>query len=337
MPGPNVFTPDFVADMQRRYDRFPEYQKPLISKIATAKYRSDDRERIESWLVRLDSDDIRAFVSLLRNADQFLHAYGELAVAQVLLDAGWSVAYERPYNANGQRLTPDWTLRRGTLHVICDVFTAGLVESRGHSESATREVIGRLSTIEAPYLVNLDVPNGFTLAPTDQKQLCGEFARWVRADVGIGSIWRRNDCTIKIVGPSRGRIVVIATDNVHIVPTAVSITTNLREKARKYGVLGLPLLVAATKHPDAEADELMFADCVLGDLVYRSIQLANGSIVGATVREPGGAFDGRAELSAAFWINPYAIGRLDHQLIPNPAAVRPLPEELIASLTSVED
>jgi hypothetical protein len=335
MAASHVFTPEFVADMRRRYDRFPEYQRPLVAKIATAEYREDDRERIESWVSRLGTEDLSKLTALLRDADHFLHTYNELAFAQLLLDEGWTVEYERPYDLDDGRLTPDWTITRGDVHVVCDVFTAGLIDDRGRIESATRQLIGRLSVIKAPHLVRLDVPHGFQLPAPHQKQLCAEFAKWLRTGVGIGSVWQHSDCTIEVVGPSRGNIDVMATDAMHIVPTATSITTNLRAKAKKYGALRVPLLVAAVKHPDAEADATMFSDCVLGEFVYRSFQLPGGSIVGGTDREPGGAFDGRPELSAAFWLNPYAIGRAEHLLITNPSAARPLPDPLISTLGPV--
>lgn len=332
MPTPQIFTPEFVANMRRKYDRFPEFQRPLVAKIATETYREDDRALVESWIARLDPSDVAKLAPLLRKPRHFLHTYGELAIAQLLLDAQCVVTYERRFKVGDQSLTPDWTIQYGEVTIICDVFTAGLLDDRGVVESATRQLIGRLSRIQQPFQVRLDIPHGFALPPAEQKLFCAAFNEWLRSDIGIGSIWRRNECRIEITGVSAEHVTVVATDAMHIVPPATSITENLREKAKKYGVLGLPLLLAAVKHPDAEADQEMFSDCVLGELVYRSVQLPDGSITGGTCHERGGAFDGRSELSAAYWLNPYSIGRLDRMLIANPESVRQLPRALISSL-----
>lgn len=332
MTAPQVFTPDFIAQIRRKYDRLPEYQRPLVAKIATDARRAEDRERIELWLARVREDDVRKLVALLRDRGHFLHTYHELAFVQRVLARGWTAEYERRYDVGGRQLTPDWTITLGGVEVICDVFTGGLIEHHGRSEEAIRELIGRLSALEFPHLVRLNVPNGFDLSARDQKQMCVAFATWLGGGVATGSVWHDNNCTITIVGPSHGKVEVIATDGMHTVPTATSITSNFREKAKKYGVLELPLLVAAVRHPDAEASEEMFSDSVLGEEVFRSIQLPDGSFVEGIDHEGGGAFDGRPELSAAYWLDPYAVGRNDQLLITNPTATRPLPERLIETL-----
>lgn len=69
---------------------------------------------------------------------------------------------------------------------------------------------------------------------------------------------------------------------------------------------------------------------------HTTLELSDGTIAGGTVRDSGGAFDSRPELSAAFWFNPFALGRTDQLLITNPQAVRPLQESLIATLAASE-
>jgi hypothetical protein len=133
-----VFTPEFVSSVTKRWALVADSGRPLIAKIAVDDDRDDDRQRIERWTSRLHVDDRATMAKRLQSKDQFITAYGELMTAQVLMNAGLMVRYEREFRTGDQLLTPDWS--SATPSIICDSFTAGLRDDRDKHETSLREI-----------------------------------------------------------------------------------------------------------------------------------------------------------------------------------------------------
>jgi hypothetical protein len=119
----------------------------------------------------------------------------------------------------------------------------------------------------------------------------------------------------------------------HHVVTPGSVAANFDLKAKRYGVLQLPLIVAAVKHPRAEIADIDVEDVLLGQLAYVSGETADGRIVGATRRLPGGVLSARPAISAALWIYPYSLPTPRVQVWVNVTAMYPLPPDLVEALS----
>lgn len=329
-----VFDEAFVGEMNRRYGWLDLEQRPLVARVAAHEDWQADRECIEQAVSQLHPDDQVPITHRLRK--QFISALGELVVSDDLRRVGCSIRYDHEYRIEGRKLTPDWTATFDGIQFVCDAFTAGLSEGRDAFEDQAAALRSRLSRIEAPYTVQLEVTPDVDLSDGDRKRIVDEFAHDVRG-MAIGAGWKRSGCTIEILAPSAKGIEVISVDPVHIVPTPESIRQNIREKAKKYACLGLPILIVAVRHPRAEMNTIMFEDAVRGRLVHVSGNLTDGRFVDGNMRQRGGALQNRPELSATMWRDPYT--RHVHKavaVLENDKANRPLPKSLLEGLRTAQ-
>jgi hypothetical protein len=84
--------------------------------------------------------------------------------------------------------------------------------------------------------------------------------------------------TVELLSVGGNRLSVITLDPMHIVDAPDSIAENFDDKVKKYGSLGLPLLVAAVKHHRAEINETDIEDVLLGSFAYVSKQTTSGHV-----------------------------------------------------------
>jgi hypothetical protein len=159
-----VFTQTYVEVLRRRWSSRQERDWPLITRIGLLHHRDDDRKRIEEYVGRLHPADQPKMIRNLQSEKQFVTAYGELLVGQLLANAGFTPRYEPEFvTATGKR-TPDWYLD-GCAPVVCDVFTAGLQQRRDADETSLREIEARLSEVRAPYIIGLEIENAGDIDP----------------------------------------------------------------------------------------------------------------------------------------------------------------------------
>src|SRR5205085_5235597 len=90
----------------------------------------------------------------------------------------------------------------------------------------------------------------------------------------------------------------------HSWKTPSSLAENFHEKAKKYGGLEVPLIVAGVKHYRAETHVTEVEDVLFG-----------------------GVFDKRPELSAAPWVQPHSLPVPRVAFWANPKAARALPTQ----------
>lgn len=327
-----VFDKAYRDEVLARYSRLPERDWPLGAKVAALDPWEETRVWIEATTARLDSRDQPKITHLLRG-EQFLTTLGELVVGWMLFETGCAPRYEQRYETVSGPLSPDWSASHDGGCFVCDVFTAGLLEERASDTALFNSFTGRLQTINEPVLLELTIVPSTTMNPAQQKRLANDVAAWIRAGVQRGSEFASGGVRIRVLGDTSKHVLVIGFEPMHIVPTPESVRKTIKEKAKKYEVLGLPMLIAAVRHPSAEMDSLDFENAVAGNSVYRSVQLTDGRIVGGEVRESGGAFERRPELAAAMLVEPWgSYTKLPVHLFRNEASTRPLPESLLDGL-----
>jgi hypothetical protein len=193
------------------------------------------------------------------------------------------------------------------MPMICDVFTAGLVQQRDADETALREIEARLAQIPEAYTIKLEVEDAANIDAGGRKKLSAAFARWLSAGRTKGDAASIGNATIEVLLVGGHRLDVITAEPVHIVETPSKLAENFEEKAKRYAPFGLPVIAAAVKHNRAETDATEVEDVLYGQLAYVSRETSTGQIIGRTERLPGGVFACRRELSAAIWIEPFHL------------------------------
>lgn len=268
----------------------------------------------------------------LQSKDHFITAYGELMTAQVLMNAGLTIRYEPNLMANGKPLTPDW-VAEGSPTIICDAFTAGCADDRDSHETSLRDIEERLKRLPYPGMIRFEIADAATLDAGGRKRLVGEISSWLGTRPSAGDCWYRDDVLVEMMVVGGKRLDILVSDPMHQIVTPASVAENFESKAKRYGVLQHPLIVAAVKHPRAEIDDDDVEDVLLGQLAHVSGQTDDGRIVGATRRLPGGVLHARPEISAALWIYPYSLPTPRVQVWANDTARYPVSEDLIEALS----
>ena len=118
----------------------------------------------------------------------------------------------------------------------------------------------------------------------------------------------------------------------HILTTDEDIRQAIEEKAKKYGNLSLPLVIAVNV-VNEHCDEIDINNALFGSEAIQFNQRPDGSISGGVdVRQPNGIWFGKKgarnrNVSAVLigcQIDPYKAGDITPQLIHNPYAEHPL-------------
>jgi hypothetical protein len=100
----------------------------------------------------------------------FTAAYldGELLIGQLLANAGMTPRYEPELRTASGVCTPDWYLG-GCSPVLLDVFSAGLHQQRDVDETPLREIEARLASVQARYMISLEIESAPMLDPRGRK------------------------------------------------------------------------------------------------------------------------------------------------------------------------
>ncbi len=328
-----VFAEAYLEKLRRRWSTRDERDWPLVARIALLDYRSDDRDWIEASVDQMHPADQPKMIQNLQTEKQFITAYNELVVGQLFANLGLNPRYEAEFEtANGKR-TPDWYLG-GSTPIVCDVFTAGLVQARDADETSVREIEARLSEIKAAYTIGLQVENGGDIDPRGRRDITTGATQWLAAQPQQGDTLRIGRALLEVMLVGGDRVDVITMEPMHIVETPPKLAENFDEKTKRYAPLGLPLVAAAVKHHRAEIHIEDVEDTLLGKLVYVSRETASGRIVEGEERVPNGIFSSRPDLSAAIWIEPHHLPEPVIKVWVNPSANRPVPTDLLKRLTT---
>ena len=328
-----VFTSDYVERLRERWKSRKERDWPLIVRIALQDRRQDDRDRIEAYVDRLHPDDHAKIIRSLQSEKQFGTAFGELIVGQLLGNVGLAPRYEPELVTAAGKRTPDWYVG-GSFPFVCDVFTAGLPQERDADEKSLREIEARLSEIRAAYTVRLEVPSAGDLDAGGRRNVASRTAQWLATKPQKGESIVIGNAIVEVMLLGGVHVVVIPTEPMHVVETPTKLRENFEEKTKRYAPLGFPVIAAAVKHPLAETDAIEVEDVLLGQIAIVSRETTSGRIVSRTERLPNGIFASRPELSAAVWIEPHHLPEPVVQMWNNPAANKPIPENLLRLLTA---
>lgn len=325
-----VFDTAVTDRLTRRWASQPERDWPTLVRVALLDHRAEDREMIEAYVDRLHPDDRARFVTNLLNEKQFLATLGELVVGEAFARAGERPRYEPEISTQSGVCTPDWLLV-GPETIACDVFTAGLQRTIDADQTSLRELEERLTSIREPYVLKLEVDRASELTPRDRKHIALAVARWLSSRPAIATCRVFAAARFEVMSTGGNYVSVITADPMHIVETPSSVRRNFIEKAKKYGVLNVPLIVAAVKHNRAELESIDVENVLFGEEVY----VSRSSGVAGIARLPGGVFPTCPELSAAMWLEPFHLPPVI-RLWRNSVAARPIAADLASRVAAVE-
>jgi hypothetical protein len=154
-----VFTPDWVAEQQRKYGGRPAHARPKFYHLWTSDELWYRRELIEKWVDELLSPTNRdRVIPKLRAAEQFLEAYNELAVGYSLRQMGHGVQYEVEWIIGSNKLTPDWLVSPGNggqQQFITEVVSSMPPEERERCDDSWDSFRRRLEDIPVNAFVSL--------------------------------------------------------------------------------------------------------------------------------------------------------------------------------------
>lgn len=321
-----VFTPDYISTLRDKWESRAEHEWPLIARIALLEDRCDDRALIEECVAQLDPADQPKITHNLRLPKQFLTTFGELLIGDILVRAGTFPRYELSLNASSGPRTPDWLIETPT-RVVCDVFTAGQDEDRNAHETSLAELEARLKCIQRSYFLRLEVSNADELDAGDRKTIAIAVENWLSTNPPEGEIFAIGSATVEVMVRGGEQVTIVRTEAMHIVEAPANVAENFADKAKRYGQLELPLIVAAVKANLAELDEYDVKNVLFG----REVIVAPRSGKSRLTRRPDGIFHLRQQVSGAIWLEPFRIPPV-LTAWENPEAVRPLPNGLLESI-----
>ncbi len=149
-----VFTDDWVQKIRRRYEQYPDYQKPWLYTVTTSDKLQTVRNEIEEWVNWLPQSDRSKVIKNLQSKN-FIQTYHELAVGNILKRSGYQLEYEKEFDDN---LTPDWYVQpnKGTPAFIVEILTANRSETMEKFDKQENDLLGRIQQIPMDVTLNID-------------------------------------------------------------------------------------------------------------------------------------------------------------------------------------
>jgi hypothetical protein len=329
-----VFTEEWVAQLEKRYGRLPEYQRPVIYTVATGDHNQPVRLKIEDWLVDLALQPAveRELIRRLRSPEHFIHTYHELIFADILQRRGFALEYEKQMDG----LTPDWFVgaKSEIPAFILEVFTANISDTRNSERHQISQLRSRLQEIQVG--VALDIHSEKLIVELDNRRSRGiatKVRNWLVNMPPVGAQLEVDEFTFEIVHYNSNYNSVqpigpVSTFMVNSQPVRI----NFQEKISKYRKVAtenrLPLVVGviADFYTGIGFDDLEII--VLGrtteEILYDE---ETGKAIGREItRTKDGLFAKEAALSAVIWAERLSADQTSVRAIHNPTATNPLPE-----------
>jgi hypothetical protein len=335
-----VFNSDWVDSIKQRYERLPSYQRPVLYSVAVDKKKENLRQEIEDWVKDLPQAARNKVIPRLRSPNNLQQAYNELAVGHTMKQLGYELEYEKQIAG----ITPDWYItKKGKVPpFVVEVFTANPPEDRIAELKKWDYLYGRLK--EIPVGVVLGIRTHPTNAAPDQrrsKAITSALERWLISEKPrVGEHLSTNGITFEVLSRSAKYQHVLCFGgggpaNTFWVDTS-SLRENLRQKVKKYSVLGkqgIPLVVGivADFYTGLSRDNL--EDVLLGNEAFEiSFEEHTGTVVGQELvrRNDGSLTRIDSVLSAVVWVSKEA-GVWEANAIFNPRAANPLPDNTFGS------
>ena len=331
-----VFTEEWIEQLERRYGKLPEYQKPVTYFVALREHNQRVRLKIEEWLsaLSLPHKAESELIKRLRSPEHFIHTYHELIFADILRRRGLVPEYEKQIDG----LTPDWFVDAtgDTPAFILEVFTANVSGERDSERKQIDQLRARLQ--EIPVSVAIDIhTERLTLILDNRrsKEIAAKVRNWLLNDSSIGAQLEVDEFTFKVVHYNSDYKTVqpIGPASAFMVnPQPMRI--NFQGKVSKYRNVAnknkLPLVVGVIADfltgIGFDALEMTMLGRTIDRLIYDK---ETGQVTGREIaRTNDGLFAKEPTLSAVVWAEMSSIDKAEVRAIHNALATYPLPESV---------
>lgn len=232
-----VFSPEFIADLARRYGDRPVWQRPGVYFVATNPERSEHREWIEAQVAALDANARRRVIPRLRGDDHFISTFHELSVIAVLREAGLDPRYEP--NLPGTDLTPDILVESSQGRAVVEVWTRRVSDERRSEARGWRELRERIRPTPSSLGLRVEPVDGSVEIPPPAgslaKELAEELRGWLLSTMtAVGSVLEHPPYRFIVVAAQLGLSTVLAPTRSGGWVTSDDVLNGVRDKVRRY-------------------------------------------------------------------------------------------------------
>lgn len=233
----SVFSSEFVQELQRRYARRQEWERPDIYFVATSPKRSEHRAWIEAQVAALDDDARSKMIPRLRGDDHFITTFNELSVVAVLREAGFDPRYEA--KLPGTNLTPDILLESPRGGAVIDVWTRRVSDEARNEGRRWRELRERLRPIPSSFGLRVEpVTRAVAIPPPAAavaKQLTRELRGWLLSTTTVvGSVFEHPPYRFIVVARQLGLQTVLAQTRSGGWVSTDDVLDGIRDKVSRY-------------------------------------------------------------------------------------------------------
>src|ERR1051325_256010 len=330
-----VFTEEWIGQLEKRYGRLPDYQKPVTYIVATGDHNQPIRLKIEEWITSLSlQPEVECeLIRRLRTPEHFIHTYHELIFADILRQRGFALEYEKQIDG----LTPDWFVNaNGKIPAfILEVFTTNISAARNSERHQVSQLRSRLQ--EIPVGVALDIQAEKLEVELDNqrsKTIAAKVRNWLlNNNLSIGAQLEVDEFTFVVVhyNSKYERVQPIRPVTTFWV-NSQPMRANFHEKISKYRKVAnenkRPLVVGviADFYTGIGFDDLEII--LLGSATENVLTIRRrAKAIGREItRTEDGLFAKEPTLSAVVWAEMSSIDKTEVRAIYNSSATNPLPE-----------
>jgi hypothetical protein len=321
-----------------------ERQFAYLNASARAKAASV-RALIEEWITHYPEEHRPALIMRLRSNidDEHRSAFFELFVHELLMMNGHKILEIEPTLPHTTK-KPDFLVEAAGGFQFCLECVMATGKSK-EEVGATNRLNQALKVIDTfPCETHfLDItPRGLPTTPVPLNKLKAMLGVWVgKLKLGQQSTvpfrYVHNGLTIRISAfpkskPKAGRSIAVRHFPVRTTTFDETLRDAVEKKAKKYGKLEMPYLIAANTFPFVQT-ETDIMDSLLGTSFIRVAMMKDGTSKQEEVREPNGVWRGpdgsRNQVVSAVLamkdISPWNFATKIARLVRNPWATKPLP------------
>jgi len=315
----HVFTNDWVEEMRRRYRDKPRHRQSLLYLIATEAECEMLRTEIERFVADLPLHVQSKVIQRFQSERNPWHTYHELVVGSLVKRRGLQIDdYEREWQVNGKRLTPDWVVSTsdGSKSIIVEVFTQNVSDKEAQRNAQLVDLTWRFGEIRVDAVLKISFKSkDRSFDSRRNKKIAVELKRWLEGeDSKVGARRCVEGLQFQVINRNRGfsRIQWVGFSE-SSGPNPAPLRNNLVEKVKTYGKLvsrhDIPLVVAVVADIRTGCDLEEFENILLDHL-----------------------FVERPELSGAIWARKRQGGNWEMKGFANPCACLPMCPELATAL-----
>lgn len=270
------------------------------------------RKMLDEWFLKIPLEEREDIYQRFRSRDNRNHfgAFWELYLHELLLKMGFSIPRYHPETESHQSTTPDFLVVGKGVEFYLEGTVAWLSNEEEASNKRASRVYDLLNKLSSPdYFLQIDV-KGEPKTDPSVRQLRKKLEKWLqilsyeeiknsyKGEAIPPYKWKHEDWVViftpipksgEMMGKPGIHPIGVTSTGIKIVTPQESIRRSIREKAKKYGEMKKPLIVAVNALENF-VDESAIMDALFGDQKVALFRKADGSCEDKMDREGNGAW-----------------------------------------------